>query len=306
MQEEKQGSIYMALAFIMWGTFPLYWKMVEHVQSEEILAHRIIWSFCFMIILIFVQKQIFPLLKQLLEMVKQPKLFLNFILSSVLISLNWFVFIWAVNHERVLETSLGYYINPIVSVFLGRIFFNEKMNKGQQLAFVLAGIGVFVSAVEYGQIPWVSLILALTFGFYGLTKKVIKLKASFSLTLETLLVLPIGILYVLYLQLHDQSAFFIGDTKTTLLLMGGGIATAIPLLLFAMGASKIPLFMVGILQFITPTMTFFIGVFLYHEPFTLVDLITFSFIWCGIIIFTFSQQTLMNKLKIKNRKTIEM
>lgn len=306
MIEEKQGVFYMALAYILWGVFPLYWKLLEEVPSEEILAHRIIWSFGFMIILLIFTREVRKLLGQITEILRKPKLLLYLFLSSVLISINWFVYIWAVNHERVLETSLGYYINPIVSVFLGKLFLSEKMNRGQQVAFMLAGIGVLISAFEYGKIPWVSLLLALTFGFYGLTKKMTKLKASFSLTLETLFVLPIAMSYFIYISSNGESAFLISDMHTVLLLIGGGIATAIPLLLFASGATKIPLFMIGVLQYIAPTITFFIGVFLYHEPFSVYDFFTFSFIWCGIIVFTLSQMNVKSKWKWKKAKSFHM
>lgn len=304
--EDKQGALFMALAYILWGIFPLYWKLLDVVQSEEILTHRIIWSFAFMILFLMVKRELKELCQQLIQLTKELKLFFYLFLSSLFISLNWFIYIWAVNHERVLETSLGYYINPIVSVFLGKIFLQEKMNRGQQFAFVLAGIGVFISTVEYGQIPWVSLLLALTFGFYGLAKKVTKLKASFSLTLETLIVLPIAMIYLTYIGLIGESAFFLFDGNVNILLIGGGILTAIPLLLFAYGATKIPLYMIGVLQYIAPTLSFVIGVFLFHEPFSTVDFITFTLIWCGIIVFTISQPSVQTKLKWKKTQTMDV
>lgn len=175
MKNENLGIMYMSLAYILWGILPIYWKMLEHVSSEEILAHRIIWSFIFMIFFITFQNKLNKLLKELITILHKPKVLLSLFFSSFFISVNWFVYIWAVNHERVLEASLGYYINPIVSVFLGMIFLREKMNRGQQLAFVLAAIGVLISTIHYGQIPFVSLILAVTFGLYGLTKKLTKL-----------------------------------------------------------------------------------------------------------------------------------
>jgi len=180
------------------------------------------------------------------------------------------------------------------------------MNKGQQLAFVLSTVGVLISTIHYGQIPFVSLILAITFGFYGLTKKMTKLSSTFGLTLETLIIFPIGILYVYYLQSIEESVFFQWKWDINLLLIGAGVATALPLLLFALGAIRIPLYMIGVLQYIAPSITFVLGVFLYHEPFTTVDLLTFTFIWCGIIVFTLSQTKFMKRIKVKIKGSYEL
>ncbi|MDQ0162756.1 EamA family transporter RarD [Bacillus alveayuensis] len=305
MANERLGSIYTAFAYVLWGILPLYWKLIDHVWSEEILAHRIIWSFIFMIILVMFQKRSKELLHLLTNLLKSPKLSVSLLLSSAFISVNWFIYIWAVNHDRVLETSLGYYINPLISVLLGVVFLKEKMNRGQQIAFIVAGIGVLNSTIQYGKIPWISLLLAMTFGLYGLTKKVTKLDSTFGLTLETLVVFPAGIVYVVYLHSLGESAFFQWNWLTNVLLMGGGIVTAIPLLLFAMGASRIPLYMVGIFQYIAPTLTFLMGVFLFHEPFSMIDFITFSFIWCGIMIFTISQSKFLKRWRFNMGKSYE-
>ncbi|MEK4382062.1 EamA family transporter RarD [Aeribacillus sp. FSL K6-2848] len=285
----RSGIMYISLSYILWGIFPIYWKVLDHVSSEEILAHRIIWSFVFVLLLLLFQKRFADFLYECTKIIKSPKILLTLALSSFLISANWFVYIWAVNHDRVLETSLGYYINPLVSVLLGMIFLHEKLNKGQQTAFLFAAFGVLISTVHYGHVPWTSFILASTFGFYGLAKKVIKLDSAFGLALETFVVFPIGIIYVLYLESLGSSVFFEWDASTNFLLMGTGVITAIPLLLFAKGTPKIPMYFLGVLQYIAPTITFFLGVFLYHEPFTVVELITFVCIWTGIIIFTMSE-----------------
>lgn len=295
----RSGMIYIGLSYVLWGILPIYWKMIESVSAEEILAHRIIWSFVFVMMIIIFQKRFRDFLGECKKLIRQPYTILSLILASFFITINWFTYIWAVNNGHVLETSLGYYINPLVSVLLGMIFLKEKMNKGQQIAFLFAAGGVILSTVHYGHVPWTSLLLAVTFGFYGLVKKVTKLESNFGLALETFVVLPVAAVYVLYLKSIGKSAFFEWDVLINFLLFGAGVATAIPLLLFAKGAPKIPMYMMGVLQYIAPTITFCLGIFLFHEPFTIIEVLTFAFIWTGLAIFTFSEPFVRNKWKLK-------
>lgn len=304
----KKGLFYTAFSYMLWGVLPLYWKLIHDVTSGEILAHRIFWSFLFMLALLTFFKEWPNVIDVCKKMVKQPSLVLLLILSSVLISINWFVYIWSVNHGHLIETSLGYYINPLISVLLGMIFFKEKLNLWQKLSFIIAGIGVLYMTINYGQIPFIALTLAFSFGLYGLAKKMTKLSSGIGLTFETLVVTPIAIIYLLMLALQGEMMFLQFDIATNLLLIGAGVATAVPLLLFASGAQRIPLFMVGVLQYIAPTITLIIGVVLYEEPFTITELITFSCIWTALLLFTLSNSRHFKKfaIKIKKPNSVEM
>lgn len=295
----KQGILYTAGSYFLWGILPLYWKMVENVSAEEILAHRVFWSFLFMIGLLTFNKEWKNIKVASKRIIQKPKLLLSLVLSSLLISLNWFVYIWSVNNGHIIETSLGYYINPLISVILGMIFFKERLNLWQKLSFVVAAIGVVLMTLHYGKFPWVALTLALSFGLYGLTKKMTKLSSSVGLTFETMVVTPIAGYYLVMLGSSGKSEFFSFALSTTLLLIGAGIVTAVPLLLFASGAQRIPLFMVGVLQYIAPTITLIIGVILFNEPFTNIEVITFSFIWCALLLFTLSNSKYFRKVEVK-------
>jgi chloramphenicol-sensitive protein RarD len=199
----------------------------------------------------------------------------------------------------MIEASLGYYINPLISVLLGMIFFKEKLNLWQKLSFIIASLGVLIMTFYYGQFPWIAFSLALSFGLYGLTKKMTKFSSSIGLTFETMVVTPIAAYYLFILASRGESEFFAFNVTTNLLLVGAGIATAIPLLLFASGAQRIPLFMVGVLQYIAPTITLLIGIVLYNEPFTNIEVITFTFIWSALLLFTLSNSKYLRKIKVK-------
>lgn len=304
----RKGIFFTAGSYLLWGVLPLYWKKIDNVSSGEILAHRIIWSFIFMLILLSIQKEWGNIVEISKRLFSQPLVLLSLVLSSLLISINWFVYIWSVNHHHILETSLGYYINPLISVLLGMIFLKEKLNLWQKISMGLAFIGVLIITLQYGEIPWLALILAGSFGLYGLTKKMTKFNSVIGLTFETLVVTPIAFTYVSILASGGESAFFEFDTQTNLLLIGAGVATAIPLLLFASGAKRIPLFLVGIIQYISPTITLIIGIFLYHEPFTQIELITFTFIWGAILLFSFSNSKVFKRAEVKliRKNSIEL
>ncbi|OKL38336.1 EamA family transporter RarD [Domibacillus mangrovi] len=298
MQNEvKTGILLTAASYVIWGLIPIYWKMVTHVSAYEILANRVIWSFVFTIILLIVLKKLAPLQSVLKEMRMYPKKALALAAASCLISINWFVYIWAVNHDQIIETSMGYYINPLMSVLLGVVVLKEVLSKIQILSFLLAACGVLVMTFSYGSFPWVSLSLAVSFALYGLVKKMIKMDAAVGLTIETAVVTPLALLYLVYGSMQGSIHLFSGDIKTDLLLMGGGILTAIPLLLFAKGAQKLSLYMLGFLQYIAPTMTLLLGVFVYKEMFTQSQMLSFFFIWSALAMFTYAQLKGVQKKK---------
>ncbi|MGO4886865.1 EamA family transporter RarD [Anaerobacillus sp. MEB173] len=297
--EQKNGIISALSAYILWGVLPLYWKLMESIPPGEVLAHRIIWSLGLLAIILFSTRKLSSFYQEFHRLLVQPKSLMILLLTSIVISINWFIYIWAVNNDHIIETSLGYYINPLVNVLLGILFLKEKLSFWQMVSVFLAFIGVLILTVQFGSIPWPSLILAITFGIYGLLKKVTNLGSISGLTAETLLIMPIAAIYITYIQLNGHSSFGFESISASVLLIGGGVATAIPLLLFATGAKKIPLWMIGFLQYIAPTITLFIGVFLYHEPFTKVHLITFMFIWSALIIFTLSKTKFMVGLEPK-------
>ncbi|QTL51224.1 EamA family transporter RarD [Priestia aryabhattai] len=304
---EKDGVMYAILSYLMWGITPIYWKLVQHVSSEEILAQRVFWAFIFMLILLFAMKKWHTYIIFVKEIMKKPALFWSLFIASVLISANWGIFMWAVMKGKILEASLGQYIIPLTSVLLGVIVLKEKLNRTQILAFILAGIGVLTLTLHYGVFPWISLSLALTFGLYGLAKRKIKADSTIGLTLETMVISPIALVYILYLMFQSRSQFF-DSFSTSLLLMGGGMVTALPLLLFTKSAKKVSLSMLGILQYISPTLSLLVGVGLYHESLTRAHFIAFIFIWLALAIYTFSSITKRgqeNKKQLENKSKIE-
>src|SRR5690606_3991819 len=236
MSELKKGVILAIGAYLMWGIIPLYWKQLQHVGSVEILVGRVIWSFVFTVLFVLLIRQYKQMIADIKMLWKNKKQFFLLFIASVFVSLNWGIFIWAVNNGHLLPTSLGYYINPLISVLFGLIFFKEKISRATAVAVIIAAIGVGYQAVLGGTIPWVSLALALTFAFYGVIKKQIPLDATRGLAIETLFVLPIAVAIYIYLMNTSEIAFMHVDWKTNLLLMGGGIVTAVPLVLFAKSA----------------------------------------------------------------------
>jgi chloramphenicol-sensitive protein RarD len=286
-RENATGIIYTAGAYLLWGILPIYWKFINEVPALEILAHRVIWSFIFVLIIVVLLKR--KILKNFFQVqMSQKKTWLGLFLASLFISINWFTYIYAVNTNHIVEASLGYYINPLIAVLLGVFVLREKVNVLQAISFVIAGIGVIYMTVSVGKLPWISLVLALSFGFYGLSKKLIKVDSILGLLLETLFVLPFALLFLAYLGVNDQHSFSTGSIKNDLFLLGSGIATALPLLWFGIGAQKIPLYMVGFLQYISPTISLILGVLIYGESFTKDHVVTFACIWIAIALFTIS------------------
>ncbi|MDT8902374.1 EamA family transporter RarD [Anaeroselena agilis] len=272
--------------YILWGFLPIYWKFLSHVPALEILAHRIVWSFVFLIGLLAVTGKISPARREIAAILADRKKLAGVLAATVLISINWLVYIWAVNDSRILETSLGYYINPLVSVLLGIVVLKERLSLRQTVAVALAGLGVLNQAVNVGGLPWVSLALAFSFGLYGLCKKMLHIGAVTGITLETLLLSPISFLYLAWLQNQGVGALTPGQPATAVLLILTGAVTAIPLLLFANAANRIPLTILGFIQYLSPTIALFVGVFIYHEPFSAGRFLSFAFIWAALAVFS--------------------
>ncbi|MBP5535573.1 MAG: EamA family transporter RarD [Bacteroidales bacterium] len=277
----RKGLIYGVLSYSIWGLFPLYWRLLRHVDSVEILAHRMFWSMVVMCLFCSWRRI------RLADHVKGLGQWLLLLVAAMLNTFNWGLYIWAVNHDMLLQSSLGYYINPLINVLFGCLFLGERLNGRQTLALVLAFAGVAWFTVSHGQLPVVSLALAVSFALYGLIKKKMQLNATPALTVETLWMAPAAAIYIGLLASHGQSALCTMHVPTMLLLAGAGVVTAVPLLLFGKAAERIPLSTLGFLQYISPTGQFLIGVFLFREAFTTAHLVCFALIWAGLIVYTF-------------------
>lgn len=293
--EHKQhlGILYAFFAFLTWGLFPIFWKQLDSVSAIEIMAHRIFWSFVFAAIFVIISGKG----KELKAVFKNRKLLMAAMLSSIFISTNWFIFIWAVNADHILETSLGYYINPLFMIFLGMIVLRERLNFWQLLALLFALIGVVVSTVQVGQIPWIALSLALSFSLYGLSKKLTKFEVSIGLFMETLFVMPIALFYILYLYFQGNGSFLTVSTSLDILFILSGIVTLLPLLWFAYATKYANLTTVGFIQYVTPTISLIIGVMLYNERFTTAHAISFGFIWFALLLYSFSHTHWLSRLQ---------
>ncbi|MEW8970256.1 EamA family transporter RarD [Mesobacillus jeotgali] len=300
--EQQAGVLYAAFSYILWGVLPVYWKLLHHVNADEILANRVFWSFFFIAAILVLNKKWGLFTGTLRGLAQNKKQLAALTVASMLISVNWFMYIWAVNTDQMIEASLGYYINPLVSVLLGMIFLKERLSVLQYLSFALAAIGVLVMTISYGQFPWIALSLAISFGLYGLAKKLIKVDSAVGLALETLVVMPLAAIYIGYLMIQGTNSLFASSLSTTLLLAGAGAATAVPLLFFAKGAQRIPLATLGILQYIAPTLTLILGVFVYHETFSTVHLLAFTFIWSALILYSLSRTKMAAALSVKWKK----
>jgi len=285
------GFMYGVAAYMLWGFLPLYWKLLDQLPAMEILAHRILWSFVFVCAILYFSRQS----QTCMEVLKDKSNIIRILCATVLITTNWGLYIWAVTSNRILESSMGYYMNPLIVVALGVVILKEKLNTWQIVSLIMAAIGVCIITISYGRIPWVSLILALTFALYGLMKKTIPVGSTVGLALETAMLMPFILTYIIIRQVNGVGALGSVSAMTTLILMGSGIATALPLLWFSEGARRIPLSSMGFLQYISPTISLLLGVFVYKEQFTQTHMLSFGFIWCGLIIYSISQVNLMRK-----------
>ncbi|MEH7437545.1 EamA family transporter RarD [Neobacillus drentensis] len=300
--ELQQGAIHAGFSYLLWGLLPIYWKFLDQVNAQEILANRVFWSFIFMLLVLIFTKKWGLFVQTFSGFAQNKKQLYALTIASLLISVNWFVYIWAVNSGHMIEASLGYYINPLVSILLGMVVLKEKLTIYQYISFVLAAVGVVILTVAHGAFPWIAITLAVSFGLYGLAKKLINVESAVGLTLETMVVAPIAAIYMMILFSRGANTLFSSTLGTDLLLIGAGVATAVPLLYFAKGAQKIPLSLLGFLQYIAPTLTLILGVFVYNEHFSKVQLLSFMFIWSALTIYSLSKTKLISEKGLKWRR----
>lgn len=285
--EMKAGILFSIIAYVLWGILPIYWDLIHGFDAFEILAYRIILSMIFMLMVVSIGHYRRPFFEDVRFLFTTPTKLFALIIAGYVITLNWGTFIWAVTNGHVLQTSLGYYINPLVNIVLAFIFLKERFNKPEWLAIILALIGVLYMTIQVGVFPIVSLLLAFTFGLYGLIKKLVPIHAISSITIECIVTAPVALIYIGYLFQQHESA--VGLNISTFLLLFSGALTAIPLILFSAGARRIPLSLMGFIQYIGSTIMFVLGIFVFGEPFDMNQFITFIFIWLGILIYSFSQ-----------------
>jgi len=277
----NKGIWYAIGAYASWGLFPIYWKLLHHVPALQLIGHRIIWSFFALIIIILCIRQ-WAGFRSTMFTVSVLRVYC---IAAVLIGINWLTYVWAVNACHIVETSLGYFINPLLSVLMGVLFLHEHLRPRQWISIGLAAAGVLFLAIVHGSIPWIALTLAFSFAFYGLVKKTAPLGSLYGLTLETGILLLPASFYLFISDVNGTGAFLHTGTMADILLAGAGIVTTIPLLMFASAARRIPLSLIGILQYISPTLQFLIGVLIYHESFTFIQFIGYAIVWLALILF---------------------
>lgn len=281
-EQSSEGLICGASAFLIWGLSPIYWKSLAAIPAFEIIMHRVVWSFLFLVPIVLLQRR----WDEFKSALQTPRTFLILTATTLFLSFNWLIFIWAINNGHVLQTSLGYYINPLLSVSLGMLFLRERLRPLQTLAVLLAATGVFYITVRLGVFPWIALSLALSFGMYGLVRKVAPVSPLVGLTVETLILTPPALAYLIYLHHSGSGAFIRLGFRTDLLLMAAALVTALPLLLFNVGTKKLHLSTVGFLQYIVPSCFFLFAVFVFHEPISKAQVWTFILIWTALAIYS--------------------
>jgi chloramphenicol-sensitive protein RarD len=278
---KNKGILHAFGAYFFWGLVPIYWKFLKHVPATQLIGHRIIWSFVLLVGIVFISRK-WP---EFRAPISDKKVLIIYFVAAVLCGFNWFIYVWAVTAGCIVECSLGYFINPLLSVLLGVIFLRERLRLFQWIAIGLAAAGVGYLTIIYGHLPWIALGLTFTFGLYGLVKKLAPLNSLNGLTLETgMLFLP-GLIFLVYQDWIGKGAFLHGGFNTDLLMIGAGFITTVPLLLFASAAQRIPLTIMGVMHYITPTLQFFLGVLVYKEAFSSAQALGFGIVWTGLIIF---------------------
>lgn len=281
-QESLFGVVYASSAFLIWGLSPIYWKMMRDIPAFEIIMHRVIWSFFFLIIVLAFQKH----WHEFTVVIKNPRTFLTLLFTTMLLGYNWFIYIWAVNNEHILQASLGYFINPLINVLLGIVFLRERLRRMQTVSLALAAVAVLYLTVYYGEFPWIALSLAFAFGLYGLIRKVAPVGSLTGLFIEMLFLSGPALAYILFLNSKGIGALFRISIKMDLFLMGTAFLTAFPLLLFTLGTRRLNLSTVGFLQYIAPSCMFLLGVFLYNEPLSSAQIFAFVLIWIALFIYS--------------------
>jgi chloramphenicol-sensitive protein RarD len=279
LKNSKTGLIFGVSAYVLWGLFPLYWPLLEPAGAFEIVGHRAVWSLVFCVIALTLTKAIKPAIATM----KRPRVFIKLFAATALISINWIVYIWATNNGHVVEASLGYYINPIIIIAIGVLLLKEKMRKLQWASVSIAAFGVLVLTIDYGRLPWIALALALSWGTYGFIKKQLGLGALEGLGIETAISAPFYLAYLAWIG-SQGDGHFTYQPGLTLLLIGSGVVTAIPLLLFNGAGNRLPYTIIGLLQFITPTLQFSIGVWVRHEEMSQARWAGFLIIWTALVV----------------------
>lgn len=277
------GLFYALACYATWGLFPLYWKLLSDVPAEQILAHRVIWSAVYLLAMLFVLRN-----RNFLVYIKRPKTLGLLLVTGLLIGGNWGVYIYAVNHNHIVESSLGYYINPLVNVLLGVVFLKERLGKLQVIAVAFALAGVTWLTFHLGHVPWISLFLAVSFALYGLFRKKANLESLPGLLIETLLLSPMALFYLWFVNQQGSGMFLHSPLFINVLLVLGGPVTAIPLFWFGKAATRIPLSTIGFIQYISPTLQLILGLFVFREPFSAVYLASFGLVWIGLVIYSVS------------------
>lgn len=277
----NRGVLYAAGTYVLWGLLPIYWKWLRHTPATEVLCHRIIWSFITLVLVILVSHQWSGLRRNIFSM----RVLCAYAAAGTLIAVNWLTYIWAVGAGFILETSLGYFINPLLSVLLGVVILRERLRPGQWAAIALAAAGVVYLWAAHGSLPWIALTLAIAFSLYGLIKKTAPLGSLQGLTVETAVLLLPAFAFLAYSGQAGQGVFLRTGAVTDILLVGTGFITVVPLLLFSSAARRIDLSLLGILQYIAPTIQFALGVFVYHEQFTHATLIGFCIVWSALALY---------------------
>ncbi|MDO4178131.1 MAG: EamA family transporter RarD [Phascolarctobacterium sp.] len=287
--QSKQGIIAGFFCYLIWGVLPIYWKQLNNVGAFEVLANRFIWSVVFVGLIIVCTGRWQSFKEETALIFSKASMGIRMTLAAIMVSLNWGIFIWAVADGRIVETSMGYYINPLVNVLFGMMFLGERLLNLQKLAVFCATCGIGYLVYQTGSLPWVSIGLPLTFAYYGLLKKVIPGSAFTTTMIETVMISPIALGYLYYLSQRGGNAYQTGDARTLCFIVGAGIVTATPIILFTTAAKLLPFKTVGFLQYLAPSISFLIGVFMYGEPFTTTHAISFGCIWTGLFFYIWSQ-----------------
>ena len=294
------GLIFGTSAFLLWGLLPVYWKLVDDISPYLIFSHRALWSFVFMTILLCMTKRI----SELKEALMSPRTMKITFLSAILISMNWLIYIWAVNNGYIIESSLGYFINPLVLTVFGVVYYQEKLSRYEWIGIGFASLGVIIKSVYYGSVPIIALLLAISFALYGLFKKKSELDSLIGLGVETLMISIPCMFYVLLAEYRGVGISNNFPGYYWPLIMMSGLVTALPLILYGIGAKRLPLTIVGFLQYIAPSLMLLLGIFVYNEEFTIFDFIPFGMIWIGLIFFSYSQFKLLLRTRVADSKSV--
>lgn len=292
-EQQKTGLLFALAAFIMWGLAPIYFKQLQHIAPQEILSQRIVWSVIFLVLVVLFSRQ----LHKVTSIIKAPKQLALLATSACLLGTNWGIFIWAINNNHMLEASLGYYVNPLINVVMGYLFLGERLRRRQAAAVILALTGVVIQIISFGSIPYIALILAVSFACYGLLHKRTHIESIPGLTIEAFVLLPIAIGYWILMEPSSTSNFSLNSSFTNMFLISSGIVTTLPLLCFTAAAKRLQYTTIGFIQYIGPSLMFILAVQFYDETLELKDFITFGFIWLGLIVFSWDSLRHSQKMK---------